>query len=298
MDSIETVQIMQDYIKNHFQDNEFSIEKVCDAVGYSRRHAERLFKKYIGKTLQGYINAVCLTQSANELVSTKHNIMEIALNSHYQSYEGFTRSFNKKFHVTPTEYRKSQVPIPLFVQYPISHYYALLKNREDIIMSNDLSLCMVTAKERPKRKLIYLPSHNATDYLSYCEEIGCEWEGFLNSISEKFDTAALIELPQFLINKGFSKVAAGIEVPLTFDKPLPKQYLITELHECIMLYFQSEPYKDEKDFCKAIEITYAAIGKYNPSLYGYKFAYDKAPSFNFGANTNTGAKISVPAKKT
>ena len=44
---------------------------------------------------------------------------------------------------------------------------------------------MITAKERNKRKLIYLPSKNAQDYFSYCEEVGCEWEGLLNSIPEK-----------------------------------------------------------------------------------------------------------------
>ena len=62
-----------------------------------------------------------------------------------------------------------------------------------------------------------------------------------------------------------------------------------------MLYFQGEPYENEEDFCKAIESTYTAIGKYNPTLYGYKFAYDIAPSFNFGADTRTGARLAVPA---
>lgn len=76
--------------------------------------------------------------------------------------------------------------LPLFIQYPISHYYALLKQKEEPFMSKDLSFCMITAKERGKRKLIYLPSKHAQDYLSYCEEIGCEWEGLLNSIPEKW----------------------------------------------------------------------------------------------------------------
>lgn len=75
-------------------------------------------------------------------------------------------------------------------------------------MNHNLNLCMITAKERPKRKLIYLPSRKAKDYLSYCEEIGCEWEGLLNSIPEKFDMAALLELPDFFITEGFSKKSA------------------------------------------------------------------------------------------
>lgn len=159
----------------------------------------------------------------------------------------------------------------------------------------NLNLCMITAQEREKRKLIYLPSRKAKDYLSYCEEMGCEWEGLLNSIPEKMDTAALLELPDFMVEEGFSKVAAGIEVPADYDKELPKQYRVAELPECTMLYFQSEPYEKPEDFGKAIESVYAASGKYEPAVYGYQFAYEKAPAFNFGADSSIGARIAIPA---
>lgn len=294
MREIETVQKIQDYIRIHHKDANFNINDICSKIGYSRRQVDRIFKKYLNKTLQEYVSAVCLTDSANELLNTKKTILEVALNSHYKTHEGFSRSFYKKFHINPSVYREKKIAIPLFIQYPISHYYALFKNKEELFMGNDLSFCMITVKEREKRKLIYLPSHHAQDYFSYCEEVGCEWEGLLNSIPEKFEPAALIELPDKLVENGFSKIAAGVEVPLDYDKELPETYKTVELPECIMLYFQSEPYENEDDFCKAIEITYAAIGKYNPAVYGYKFAYDIAPSFNFGADTSTGARIAVP----
>lgn len=294
MDRIEIVQQMQDYICKHCKDADFSVSNICNAVGYSRRHTDRIFKEYMGKTLQEYINAVCLTESVNELLNTEKPILEVALNSHFGSHEGFLRSFHKRFHVTPSEYRDKKTAIPLFVQYPISQYYALLNYKEELIMSNDLCFCMVTAQERTKRKLIYLPSHKAQDYFSYCEELGCEWEGLLNSIPEKLDSAALIELPDSLVENGFSKIAAGIEVPYDYDKTIPEAYRIAALPECTMLYFQSEPYEKEEDFCQAIDSTYIAIGKYNPALYGYEFAYDIAPSFNFGADAKTGARLAVP----
>ena len=144
-------------------------------------------------------------------------------------------------------------------------------------MNQELNLCMVTAKERKRRKLIYLPSRYARDYFSYCEEAGCEWEGFLNSIVEKMEPAALLELPDSLVTPGFSKTAAGVEGPLDYEKELPQPYQIAELPECIMLYFQGEPYEREEDFCQAINSVSMAIKKYNPALYGYRFAYDAAP---------------------
>ena len=295
MDKIETVQTMQDYIQIHAREDGFCAEKVCSFVGYSRRHADRVFKEYLGKTLQEYINAVLLTQSAGDLLSTEKTIMEVALDSHFKSHEGFLRSFSRRFHITPSEYRDKKTAIPLFIQYPVSYYYALLKHKEDTIMSNELNVCMVTPKERPKRKLIYLPSRGAQDYISYCEEMGCEWEGLLNSVPEKYEPAALIELPDSLVESGFSKIAAGIEVPLDYDKAIPASYKTARLPECVMLYFQSEPYENGEDFCQAIESTYAAVCKYNPEAHGYKYAYDIAPSFNFGADADTGARLAVPA---
>lgn len=159
------------------------------------------------------------------------------------------------------------------------------------------TICTVTSVNRPKRQLIYLISKSATDYFSYCEEVGCEWEGLLNSIHEKFDTAALINLPDFLQEKGISKVAAGVEVPLDYEKPLPEEYKVAELPECVMLYFQSEPYDNPDDFGKYIGQVFKAIDNYNFEHYGYMPAYDIAPSLNMGADTKTGARIAIPVVK-
>lgn len=158
------------------------------------------------------------------------------------------------------------------------------------------TICTVAPVNRPKRKLIYLTSHSATDYLSYCEEIGCDWEGLLNSIPEKFDTAALIDLPDFLHENGISKIASGVEVPLDYDKPLPDGYKIAELPECIMLYFQSEPYDNPDDFGKFIRHVFKAIENYNLERYGYKYATSIAPTLNLGAEPEIGARIAIPVE--
>ncbi len=291
----EAVLKMQEYIRAHYRDENFCAADVCSAVGYSKRQVNRFFKKYFDKTLREYINALCLTESADELLNTKKPILEVALNSHFESHEGFSRSFYKRFHIMPSAYRVKKVAVARFTPHPIGHYDLLLKHKEELSMNQELNLCMVTAKERKRRKLIYLPSRYARDYFSYCEEAGCEWEGFLSSIVEKMEPA-LLELPDSLVTPGFSKTAAGIEVPLDYEKELPQPYQIAELPECIMLYFQGEPYEREEDFCQAINSVSMAIKKYNPALYGYRFAYDAAPSFNFGANAATGARFAVPAQ--
>lgn len=296
MNSIEAVQAMQDYIKNHIYDEDFSIEVLCCKTGYTRRHADRLFKKYFGKTLHEYINSVLLSNGANELLSTDLTVLDVALNSRFESHEGFTRAFERRFNISPQEYRENKPAIPMFVQYPITHYYKML-DRKDYVSMEKLSLCIIMPVEKPERKLVYLPSKRATDYLSYCAEVGCDWEGLLDSIPEKLDTAALVELPTDMIRDGFSKVCGGVEVPSDYNKPLPEGYFVTTLPACTMLYFQSEPFEKDEDFGKAIESVFAALKKYAPEAYGYEFAYNKYPFFNFGANKAAGARLAVPVIK-
>ncbi len=293
MNDLEIVVATQKYIKAHHNDDKFGIENVCNSLGYSRRQLDRLFQKHMQITLYEYINAVVLSESAVKLISTEDNVLDVALDSHYNSHEGYTRSFAKRFSVTPDEYRKSKIAIPLFTQHPANHYRILKEGQA----MDKTSICTVTPVNRPKRKLIYLPSKSATGYFSYCEEVGCGWEGLLNSISEKFDTAAIVELPEFLQEEGFSEIASGVEVPLDYDKPLPEGYKIAELSECIMLYFQSEPFENPDDFGVYIGQVFKARDNYNFERYGYKTANDVAPWFNFGAQTDVGARIAIPVTK-
>lgn len=161
-------------------------------------------------------------------------------------------------------------------------------------MSKETLVCMVTAVEKPRRKLLIMRSKQAHDYWSFCQEAGCDWEGLFNSIGEKMDTAAILELPQSLHAQGYSNVAAGIELPLDYSKKLPDNCELVELEACRMLYFQSEKFEKDEDFCIAINSVFKAIDNYDISSYGYEFAPELAPKFNYGASKEMGAKIALP----
>ena len=293
MTDLNAVVAAQAYIRTHCCEDTFRTQAVCDAVGYSRRQLDRLFVKHTGITLHGYIKAVLLSESAKILLTEQSNVIDVAFDSHFHSHEGFSRSFAKRFCVTPNAYRRYPIAIPIFTQHPANHHLILKEGKH----MEPTAICTVSAVERPKRKLIYLPSKLATDYLSYCEEVGCDWEGLLNSISEKTDTAALITLPDTLVQDGFGKIASGVEVPPDYSKPLPEGYLVAELCPCTMLYFQSAPYEDPDDFPKYIGIVFRAIEQYPFSHYGYQRADHIAPTLNMGAETTTGARIAIPVSK-
>lgn len=293
MTDLNTVVTAQAYIRTHFNEDTFCTQTICDAVGYSRRQLDRLFVKHTGFTLFEYVKAEVLSESAKHLLSAQSSVIDVAFDSHFHSHEGFSRSFAKRFSVTPNAYRRYPTAIPIFTQYPANHQHILKEGTH----MEPTAICNVTAVERPKRKLIYLPSKLATDYLSYCEEVGCDWEGVLNSIPEKTDTAALLTLPDILVQDGFGKIASGVEVPPDYAKPLPEGYWTADLPPCTMLYFQSTPYENPDDFSKYIGIVFRAIEQYPFSLYGYRRADHIAPTLNMGAETTTGARIAIPVSK-
>ena len=106
MNDLEIVVATQEYIKTHHNDADFSIETICNAVGYSRRQLDRLFTKYLQMSVNEYIKAVTLTQSAKSLLETNKSIAEISFECGFSDSSHFILAFKKKHNLTPLKYRK------------------------------------------------------------------------------------------------------------------------------------------------------------------------------------------------
>jgi AraC-like DNA-binding protein len=294
MDKVNAVSRMQKVIVANLED--VTLNDLATAAGYSKFYAVRVFKDITGKTPGEYIRALRLTKAAEGLRDSGGKIIDAALQSGFESHDGFTRAFTRQFDITPQRYSRETPPVRYFVHYPIASYYHL-KDGEKAMQNERVSRTVtVTAVERPARKLVLLRAKQTTggDYLKFCEEMGCEWEGLLNSISEKFAPAALLTLPPNLVAPGTSDTAAGVEIPSDYTKPIPDGYDSIGLPPCTMLFFNGAPYENEEDFCIAIDIVWGAVDSYNPELYGWQAAPELAPHFNFGAEEKLGTRMAIP----
>ncbi len=142
-----------------------------------------------------------------------------------------------------------------------------------------------------------LYSNTGTDYWSFCQEMGCDWEGLLQSVKGRMDAPAFISLPPGMAPKGRAEGAVGVEVPNDYAGEVPAGYALVGLPAGEMVYFKSQPFENEDDFARYITAVFNAYENYNPAAYGYAFAADTLPVFNFGAEGKTGARIAVPATK-
>ena len=87
-------------------DQDLSLDAVAKRAGLSVFHFHRLFRSAIGETLKQYTQRLRLERAANRLVIHDTTILDVALDSGFQSHETFSREFKRRFQVTPRGYRE------------------------------------------------------------------------------------------------------------------------------------------------------------------------------------------------
>lgn len=278
IDTVMAVQQMQEYIDAHIHEK-ITLKQLSQAAGYSPWHSARIFKELVGKTPFDYIRALRLTKAALSLRDEEHKIIDVAFDFVFDSHEGFTRAFSKKFGLSPKVYSKKTPPIQLFMPEKILNYYQIL-NKGEIEMNHKKSAktIFVQVIERPERKVLLKRGIKATGYFAYCDEVGCDVWGLLSSVKEALYEPIGMWLPKHLIKEGTSQYVQGVELPMDYGNAVPEGYDLIELPSCKMMIFQGEPYDDE-NFMGEIDEAMDAIEKYDPTIYGFKWAPEEAPRF-------------------
>jgi AraC family transcriptional regulator len=87
-------------------DADLSLDAVAKRARLSPFHFHRLFRAAIGETLKQYTQRLRLERAANRLVIHDTTILDVALDSGFQSHETFSREFKRRFQVTPRGYRE------------------------------------------------------------------------------------------------------------------------------------------------------------------------------------------------
>jgi len=108
MENRELVSKAVEYAKLHADMYELSVKDIADAAGFSLDYFNRIFFMHTGFTVMAYVSYIRMKKAALPLRNTEKTVLEIALECGYESQEGFTRAFIKKYAVSPGEYRKQK----------------------------------------------------------------------------------------------------------------------------------------------------------------------------------------------
>lgn len=89
-------------IENHFQDDLFGVERLCQEVGMSERQLQRKLKAVTNKTPNQLISSVRLHRARQLLLDQKSNVAEVAFQTGYTSPSYFTKCFKREFGESPS----------------------------------------------------------------------------------------------------------------------------------------------------------------------------------------------------
>lgn len=98
---------LEEVIEEHFEDSEFSLNRLCKEMGLSRSQLHRRTKAVTGMSTTHFVRKFRLQKAVELLKTTDLNISEIAYQTGINSPQNFSKYFQKEFGLSPTEYRKS-----------------------------------------------------------------------------------------------------------------------------------------------------------------------------------------------
>ncbi len=97
--------MITNYIKENYK-SDLSLEALAEIFGYSPAYLSKLLKRYAGINYKAYLQSVRLECAYQELMNTERTISSIAMDNGFASSKAFTRAFQEKYKMTPSEYRK------------------------------------------------------------------------------------------------------------------------------------------------------------------------------------------------
>lgn len=261
-EQIAAVQRMQDYIEEHLCEK-IAFADIAKVSLFSPWYARRLFLEYTGVTPADYIRKLRLQKSVLQLRDNKTKILDVALDFGFCSVDGYQRAFKREFGCNPGKYANCPVPLQLFTPYGVKFRY--LERKE---MSMSTRNVFIQVIEKPARKVIVKRGVKATEYWSYCEEVGCDVWGLLTSMKSLCGEPVCLWLPKEFIKPKTSEYVQGVEVEAEYTGEIPDGFDVIELPAAKYLMFQGEPFKEE-DYEQAINDIREAEKKYDPSVIGY-----------------------------
>mgnify|MGYP000484138821 FL=1 len=261
-EQIEAVQRMQNYIESRWQES-ITLAVLSEVSHFSPWYSARLFRKLTGLSPADYIRRYKLSRSALRLRDEDCKVIDVAFDLGFGSVDGYQRAFLREFGCNPREYAAHPVPLYLMTPYGVKYRFT---EKEPMNMEQ-IKNVFIQVIEKPARKVILKRGIQAYDYMTYCNEAGCDVWGLLTSIKSISGEPVCLWLPEQYRPEGTSQYVQGVEVSSDYGGPVPEGFDVIQLPAASFLMFQGEPFEEE-DFCQAIQMVQAAMERYDLSVIG------------------------------
>ena len=199
----EAVQRMLRYIDDHLSEK-ISLHQLAQAAGYSPWHSARLFKEATGMAPFSYLRQRRLSEAARRLYKHDRKIVDVAFDFVFDSHEGFTRAFSRQFGMNPQEFRR--IWKQHMVNWSSRRHTALAPESNE---EQEMKTVFVQVVDRPERKAVVRFAQKASDYFSYCEELGCDVWDVLSGIKDALYEPVGMWMPESMRRLGTGSYVQG-----------------------------------------------------------------------------------------
>ena len=93
------------YISSHFRER-VTLDKMATDLGISKYVLSRVFSKTFHRNFSQYLNDARINYAVSAIENTNDTLLDIAMESGFDSQRTFNRVFKDRFHMSPSEYRK------------------------------------------------------------------------------------------------------------------------------------------------------------------------------------------------
>ena len=94
------------YIREHYKEK-LSLEAVAQVFGYSSAYLSRIFLLYAQINYKDFVQNVRFENAYKEFLNSDETINEIALNNGFPNSKAFTKVFQNKLQISPSDFRKA-----------------------------------------------------------------------------------------------------------------------------------------------------------------------------------------------
>ena len=144
------------YIDQH-RSEALSLDRLAAIACLSSCHFHRIFRAMVGEPLGQYVQRIRLETAALHLQTSSRSVLEIALDAGYESAAAFTRAFEQRFGLAPTECR-------------VSHRFELQVRAAQLKQSNTANMIIPEIRQRPATTVAFV--RHTGPYAS----VGAAWQ--------------------------------------------------------------------------------------------------------------------------
>ncbi|MBD9219741.1 MAG: AraC family transcriptional regulator [Clostridiales bacterium] len=246
---------------------EITLKKLSDSLGYSEFYVSRRFKEISGMQFRDYLRYRRLAFALKDVRDTDKSLLDIALDYGFSSHEAFTRAFKEAYGITPSEYRQKPVLVVMrTIIKPFDCYLLGIGGTGMAKSTDDIKIYFVTI---PAHKFLHIRNYESIGYWDFwqkqslipgqdCDTI-C---GLLDSIKGKLDDLGGDEHDSgsgqimAFVNEPTGRICSwgiplaecyGVRLPMDYDGEVPSQMQLMDVPEDEYIVFEHGPFDFETE---------------------------------------------------